>query len=117
MESNQYFLINPNLSLKEVKEVFHSKFPNLYLDFFLKDEEIKLEQLSLPIKEVSDLESQKAIVITSEMKVSDVIEEFLHKMGLKIRIFRKLGNSNVETSYTSQWSLKLQNQRGGEMFF
>ena len=50
------------------------------------------------------------------MKVSEVEALFWDKLGIQISIYRKMGNSVVETSYTSQWTLDHQNEKGKEIY-
>ncbi len=115
MNVQQYFVVEPDLSIFELKEIFHQKFPNLFIDLYLNGEEIKESLFNLKLIQFGVKPNPKSFVITSEMSVEEVIEEFNNILGIKISVFRKLGNSNVEASFTSQWSLALQNEKGGEM--
>jgi hypothetical protein len=115
MDVQQYFVVEPNFSILELKEIFHRKFPNLFIDLYLNGDEIKEELFNLKLLQFGVNPNPKSFVITSEMSVEQVIEEFRKILGIKISVFRKLGNSNVEASFTSQWSLGLQNEKGGEM--
>lgn len=115
MDVQQYFVVEPNFSILELKEIFHRKFPNLFIDIYINGEEVKENLFGLKLIQFGINPNPKSFVITSEMSVEEVIEEFNETLGIKISVFRKLGNSNVEASFTSQWSLGLQNEKGGEM--
>lgn len=108
--------IKGTVSLTTLQRHFSEMFPYLSIRFFKNNRELNLEKTSLLIQEVT----RKAIIsdfwIVEHMKVSELEELFRKKMDLEVHIYRKLGNSWIETSFTNDWTLERQNQRGKDLF-
>lgn len=62
------------------------------------------------------LKKDKAKVeILANMTVNELEQLFKTKFGLNIQIFRKSGNSWLETTVTDNWTLEKQNEEGEEL--
>ncbi len=115
-------LIDDNRTLQDLQEEFSAKYPFLKLEFFSKahaegDASPKSEMITENHKlgEVRTNHKQGSITIHSEMKVSDLENDFEDLFGIHIQVFRKSGDLWLETSATDSWSLKEQNSTGEEM--
>ena len=112
-------IINDQQSIAQVSDSFNQLFPFLKLEFFTKRHTpgeaspllflIPRDQL---IKECRTVHNSGEIIITPDMKVSE-LEQFLWtKFGLGVQVFRKSGKVWLETILTDTWTLAEQNAEG-----
>lgn len=95
---------------------FQNTFPFLKLEILYNGKEASM---LYPFTSLDKLTSRRRIqnfIIHDELTVREVIDLFWENMGLQICIARKLANLNVETAFTSQWTLRQQNKVGSEVF-
>jgi len=109
--------ITPSESLAEFKENFSDLFPNLKIEFFNKDHQSGtgnlaselLKDLTLSLKEVSNVNHDFSISVDGHKKVSTLESDFA-ELGLNIQIFRKSSNVWLQTTTTDHWTLAEQNR-------
>lgn len=52
------------------------------------------------------------IILNDEMTVGELEQKFKEQFDLNVQVFRKHGNSWIETTVTDNWSLQKQNEEG-----
>ena len=108
--------ITKQTTLAEIKKEFAGQFEGLKLEFFKKP---LADGLGSPKKDI--LEStlkvgdvNSAVLDTAEMKwsksstASEVEQEFEHKLGLHVQVFRLTGRVWIETTTTDSYTLEKQ---------
>ncbi|MBK6931025.1 MAG: hypothetical protein IPH12_09160 [Saprospirales bacterium] len=113
-------LISSSQTIAAVQEAFQEAYPYLKLVFFTKphrafkgspakylvqDREQKLGDIIKPLKE-------GALYLEPEMPTWQVERLFEEEFGLHVQVFRKSGNTWLETSVTDDLSLEQQNAKG-----
>ncbi len=116
MKSNEKIFINSETRISQILNGFNAAFPFLRIEIYKKGEVITLDHRDFRLFEIAGIKDPKEFIIHGELKVSEIEQLFLSKLGLKIAIFRKMGTSIVETTFTSQWTLNHQNSKGEEIF-
>lgn len=100
--------------LEELQEAFASRYPFLKIDFFEVDKDTnqaKPTQLNATTK-LSKLPLQTAdacINISCNRTIAEVTAEFLHKLGVSIKVSRMSGKVWNVITVTESWTLKTQN--------
>lgn len=97
--------------------MFKKLFDNLHIEFYKNGIEYSPEFQNYSLDRIAQKAKISSFEIYSDLTVSEVCQSFEDHLGVKIRIFRKLGMSSVETSFTSNWTLERQNKIGGELYF
>ena len=112
--------VNRNKSVAEIQEEFNRYFPYLRLEFFLPGRKITGDEKARgngdpgSVKPVgSRLEG--ALEVADTMTISQFEESFLETFGLRVQVLRRSGSVWLQTSLTSGWSLKRQNEQGREI--
>ncbi len=95
---------------------FHEIFPFLKLEVLYNGKEASLLYPFTPLEKLTSRRKLQSFTISDELTVQEVVNLFWENMGLQVAIARKLANINVETAFTSQWTLRQQNRVGGEIF-
>lgn len=116
-EQRKDIFVNKNLTLEQLQREFKVCFPYLSIEFYKNGIEYSNNQRLLTLEKISTSKEMTSFVIIGQMTVDEVEAIFENNMGIKIGIFRKLGTSSVETSYTSKWTLERQNKIGSEEYF
>ncbi|WP_304235219.1 hypothetical protein [Jiulongibacter sediminis] len=112
--SNQ-LIINDSLSLKELKQSFKTLYPFLELELYRKGKLLNGRDENKLLGSFSKESLGKGFAIEPAMSINDLEQAFDKKLGLKATVYRKMGSSLIETSFTSAWSLYYQNIKGGEL--
>ena len=112
--------IAPDMTIEAVQEVFNAAFPFLKLVFFthphkafkgspakylVADRSVKLDTLEKQPKD-------GVLYLEPEMPTWQVERLFEAEFGLHVQVFRKSGNTWLETSVTDNLSLEQQNAKG-----
>jgi hypothetical protein len=108
--------IDDELRMSKLLKKFNSLFPYLKIQIFRKGEDFTKDPRDFKIFELATIGQPTGFVIDGDFKVEDVEKMFMVNLGLKVNIYRKMGKSLVETSYTSSWTLNHQNLKGQEIF-
>lgn len=109
-----------NKTISQVQQEFNQAFPFLRVEFFKEghneNQGSKIESLiNKPNQIISNSVSQDIIDISGEMTVFELESLFKAKFNLNVQVFRKSGNSWLETTFTDGWTLNKQNQEGFEL--
>lgn len=103
-----------------IQKEFNDEFPFLKLEFF-KENQVGYAGVLRPSMITGDRmlkASQKGpgeIQVTEQMPVS-ILEQLFHDVfGVAAQVFRKSGNTWLETAMTEDWTLKRQNDEGLEL--
>lgn len=112
--------INNNRTIADIQKDFISVFPYLKIQFF-KNSHRAFE--GSPRKEIlpvtttlKEVDHENGVMIISEDITVNELEEFFKKhFNLNVQVFRKSGNSWLETTLTDNWTLKKQNQEGMDL--
>lgn len=95
---------------------FQEVFPFLKLEILYNGKEASMVYPFTPLSKLTVCRKLQSFVIHDELTVQQVVDLFWENMGLQVCIARKLANLNVETAFTSQWTLRQQNKVGSEIF-
>lgn len=117
MKSNEKILIDAETRISQLLKRFNRAFPFLRMEIYKKGEIVSHDHRDFKLFEIANIKNPKPFTITGELKVREVEEMFMSELGLKIAIFRKMGTSIVETTFTSEWTLNHQNSKGEEIYF
>jgi hypothetical protein len=112
-------IIKPT-KLSKIKKEFNDSFPFLKLEFFrhlhkvhagspkhlVISEDLVLKPVHRPNQE---------LIINQHMPVSVLEQLFQDHFGISVQVFRKSGNSWLETTMTDDWTLGRQNDEGKEL--
>src|SRR4030095_3646432 len=109
-------------SIGELKEEFNRMFPFLRLEIFKTEHagsyhKTKREPLasSMLLSSLLTEKSDDSIEIIPEMKVKDLERSLQDKFGVQVEVFRRSGNSWLQTTMTDDWTLEKQNEHGREI--
>lgn len=108
-------IISPNMTVFEVIRGFSDQFPYLRLEIYCQGQEATSVWLEKPLRSLSRLKEPADVHLHAGMPVHEVVESFWQNMGLQVVIFRRVGNSWLETSFTGSWTLEHQNYMGSAM--
>jgi len=113
--------INDAKTLQEIQQEFNQYFPNLKIEFFKKEHELKegnqakdVVDLQKKIGEVRKVHHSGGLSINGHKKVVSLEKEFEEKYGLNAQVFRRSGRVWLQTTATDEWTLAEQNQAGHE---
>ncbi|MFT6205579.1 MAG: hypothetical protein ACJAZY_001314 [Spirosomataceae bacterium] len=104
------------MNVKALVADFQKLFPFLKLEIFYDGKEASMYYPLTRLDKLSSCRKLHDFTIHDELTVREVMNLFWKNMGLQVGIARKLANSNVETAFTSQWTLRQQNKVGSEIF-
>lgn len=116
MESKIYININLDWTIAELEEVFSQAFPFLSLEIYRNGEEINKSFRNFSLRRLAAIRKPQSFSIFEKMTVAELVEVFWESLGIQVAVARKLANSKVETTFTSQWTLEKQNNIGSEVF-
>lgn len=114
-------VLNDNMSIAAVQQLFHNLFPYLRLEFFEKASKSNnannvKKHINGTIKKIQDYKLSKSInasiTITPTMTVSGLENAFSNCYNLEAQVLRKSGNIWLEATITDSWSLEDQNKQG-----
>jgi hypothetical protein len=115
MKSVNQLIINSEMTIEEVENKFNLLFPFLTIEFFRNGESVEGNDRLKTLSNVARKKVLESFVIFPIMTVHEFEEAFWTNMGLQVAVFRKVGNSILETSFTSGWTLEHQNKKGSEL--
>ncbi len=100
---NEFNEVYPFLKIEFFKDSFSKKKPSQKAEKINPGEKVKL---------VDRLTGHDKIDISKQRTVAQIEEDFKEFFGLKVELYRKSGNSWIETSLTDNWTLEQQNSEG-----
>lgn len=107
-------------TVAEIQKEFNTLFPFLKIGFFTKGHKVfegtaKKSIIASETKLKLVKTEKTKVQISADMTVNELEQLFKTKFGLNIQIFRKSGNSWLETTVTDNWTLEKQNEEGEEL--
>ncbi|MFB0945898.1 MAG: hypothetical protein QMB24_07115 [Spirosomataceae bacterium] len=109
-------MVKGPMNVKALVADFQKLFPFLKLEIFYDGKEASMYYPLTRLDKLSSCRKLHDFTIHDELTVREVMNLFWKNMELQVGIARKLANSNVETAFTSQWTLRQQNKVGSEIF-
>jgi hypothetical protein len=106
--------ISPERFVSEIQREFSSDYPFLKLEFA----GFGVTKMLSPHQKLEKAYNSKAsglINITPDMRVIDLEKKFKDEFSLIAQVFRRSGNSWLQTTMTDNWTLKQQNTHGREI--
>lgn len=114
-------VLNNNMNIATVQELFNEQFPFLKIEFFEKESRFNgsvavRKHITSTTRRLCDFKlpqtEDETIVIHPEMTVAELEKVFTAKFKLQTQVFRKSGKIWLETTVTDGWSLEEQNSQG-----
>ena len=116
MNKKAEIVIDAETRISHLIKKFNKLFPFLRIEVFKRGEDVSVDHRDFRLFDISSNKNPSSFKFDGESKVIDVETLFKEKLGLHIAIFRKMGTSIVETTFTSDWTLNHQNLKGEEIF-
>ncbi len=112
--------VSPEFTIAEVQHTFQQAFPYLKLVFFSKPHKAfkgspakyLIQDRNQKIGSIEHPPKEGVIYLEPEMPTWQVERLFESEFGLHVQVFRKSGNTWLETSVTDDLSLEQQNAKG-----
>ena len=106
--------ISPERLVSEIQKEFSSDYPFLKLEFagFGGTKMLSPHQ---KLEKAYNSKASGSIKITPDMRVIDLEKKFKDEFSLIAQVFRRSGNSWLQTTMTDNWTLKQQNEHGEEL--
>ncbi len=111
--------ISDSRKIYTIQEDFNKLFPNLKINFFVKPHKYDgplskkiISNISKTLGECRIIHSKGSITITPNMIVTDLDQNFNDVYGLSVQVFRRSGDTWLETTVTNSWTLEKQNSQG-----
>jgi hypothetical protein len=112
-------IINDQVTITSIQQEFNRVFPYLKLEFFSKHHHQRegsplkfMQPVDRKLGEIRKNKDEGEILVTPKMRVSELEQLLGNRYGLSVQVFRKAGNSWVETILTDSWTLQEQNDEG-----
>ena len=113
--------INKNKTVDELNKEIHSGFPYLKIEFFKKPHagfegspKSEMYDKSTALGAINEHLSEGNVVLNEETTVSQVEKTLEKQFGLHAQVFRKSGETWLETVKTDHWTLKAENEKAAE---
>lgn len=114
--------IDDSKSIKEIQDEFVNVFKYIKVEFFKKaheegegSEKKDLIENSKKLGDIRTIHNEGDLIITKDMKVSDVENAFESTFGIHAQVFRKQNDLWLLTSNTDSWTLAEQIETAEEM--
>ncbi|MDF2438996.1 MAG: hypothetical protein K0Q95_3372 [Bacteroidota bacterium] len=115
--------IHDSYTLKEIQEEFANHFPFLKLEFFefgpgekkIFSKENLITATDKTIGETRHVHTAGHLRINGQQKVVTLENHFRDSFGMYVQVFRKSGNTWLQTTNTDHWTLSEQNRKGKEI--
>lgn len=116
-------ILNDSYKLHEIQKIFNEHFPYLKLEFFnidtAKDKRFSSENLikqtNKTLAEVRHIHRAGYLSINGHQKVRTLESHFANDFGICTQVFRKSGDTWLQTTSTDEWTLSEQNKMAEEM--
>ncbi|MGR3812343.1 hypothetical protein [Jiulongibacter sp. NS-SX5] len=108
--------IDAEMTVGELKQRFRKTFPFLDIELYRRGSLLigPYDTVKLSTYAISDVKAE--FKIDPSLTIVQLASLLERHFGLSTKIYRKIGDSLVETSFTSAWSLYYQNVKGGELY-
>jgi len=114
--------IHDSYKLSEIQEDFRKHFPFLKIEFFSFEPGAKkiyskkhlIKDTLQSLRDIRHIHFAGPISINGHQKVKTLETNFREQYGIEIQVFRKSGDTWLQTSVTDDWTLTEQNKKGEE---
>ncbi len=114
--------ISTHMTLAALQQAFRDCFPNLSLSFYTKPHDVYqsspvkylITECNTLLKYIEARPHDGDVEIFADMKVSELEQLFEQEFGLHVQVFRRLGNTWVETTFTDNLSLCEHNEKAAK---
>ncbi|MBI4944954.1 MAG: hypothetical protein HY840_00975 [Bacteroidetes bacterium] len=110
-------IINDHRKIFAIQKEFSEQFKKLKIEFFSRPHKSgapsskkMMKRHSKTLGECRVVHTKGMLSITPGMTVADLEQNFQNIYGLSVQVFRKSGNSWLETTATDGWTLEEQNK-------
>jgi hypothetical protein len=110
--------IRPDMQISEVQRKFNSQFPYLKLEFYKNRRDMSAGRLMNRSKQIGEAEeviTDSYLEIEPGMTVKELESNLAKIFTLSVQVFRKSGNTWLQTTMTDNWTLQRQNEHGKEI--
>jgi hypothetical protein len=114
--------ISPERYVGDIQREFNDEFPYLKLEFYqnkvFQQPDFGVAKMLSPHQKLEKAQTANLtgrIEILPEMKVSELEKKFKDQFSLVAQVFRRSGNSWLQTTMTDNWTLMHQNTHGQEI--
>jgi hypothetical protein len=110
--------IKPAMQVAEVQQAFTKMFPYLKLEFYKSPGDVKAGRVMKGSMHIADLKAgvpESGIDVAPGMMVSELEGRFRDQFSLTVQVFRRSGNTWLQTTMTDDWTLQHQNEHGKEI--
>ncbi len=112
--------VKDSQTISDIQKQFEEQFNYLKLMFFKKphtdNQGNAKKDLVSPTSKLESIKHKNGkIVFDDDITVTELEHLFKDHFGLNVQVFRKSGNSWIETTVTDGWTLKKQNDQGKEI--
>lgn len=108
---------NDFMTLKEIKEQFNNKFPNLKIEFFEIPHEVgkaspkgAIYDDAFRLKDIRKEGSMEPISIHGNTKTSTLEKHFEEQYGMSVQVYKKRGKTWIQSTSTDDWTLAQQEE-------
>lgn len=110
-------VIQKNMPIKEVEQLFSAVFPFLKIEISEKPNGKNIaSNKNINNKPLADYllpqSNFNQLAVQPNMSVKELINTIVQNFNLQAKVLRKFGNIWLETSITANWSLEQQNKEG-----
>ena len=105
------------MTLKDIKDQFNNKFPNLKIEFFEKHHDVgqaspksAIYDDAFRLKDIRKEGSMKPISIHGNTKTSNLEKHFEEEFGVSIQVYKKRGKTWIQSTSTDDWTLAQQEE-------
>lgn len=110
------FQVRGSMTVSQLVREFKQLFPYLRIEVLYNGNEASLRYPLTALNRLTSRRQLHSFRVHQALTVCELTDKFWDNMGLQIIVGRKLANVNVETTFTSQWTLEMQNKVGSEIF-
>lgn len=102
-------IIDKRLTINQLAHIFSATYPFLKIQIYHYGEEMSHDSFHR-LHEISNMKNPQNFTILPEMTICKIEQFFWEQLGLQIAVFRKEGNSWINTAFTNNWTLEQQNK-------
>lgn len=113
--------LSPSTLTAYIQEVFSEKYPLLKIKFYTRThKEFEGSRITEEVMENITLNELNSSILTGDIGISKSVtakqleSEFENKYGLHVQVFRKSGDTWLQTSKTDHWTLEKHQQKAQE---
>lgn len=104
-----------NKTVTQIQSEFNAMFPYLRIEVFSLNEKGNKISEKNKLLVLTENKNSSEIEILGAMTVNELQNLLKNKFNLPVQVFRKSGNTWLETRVTEGWTLNKQNQEGFEL--